>query len=63
MVNQLLEAFLKKNCKKLVKKNSESKTYLKEKAKKCMSNGKDTINHLIIGLVRKSSYKNESILS
>ena len=29
----------------------------------CMSNGKDTIIHLIVGLIKKTLYKNESILS
>ena len=27
-----------------------------------MSNGKDTIIHLIVGLIKETSYKNESIL-
>ena len=43
MVNKLLEVFTKKNCKKLVNKNSEQKKYLKEKAINCMSNGKGMI--------------------
>ena len=30
---------MKKNCKKLVKKNLEQKKYLKEKVTNCMSNG------------------------
>ena len=29
----------------------------------CMSNGKSMIIVLIVGLIKKSSYKNESILS
>ena len=56
MVNQLLEVFMKKNCKKQIKKNSEKKKYLKEKAINCMSNGKDTIIHLIVGLIKKTLY-------
>ena len=28
-----------------------------------MSNGKDIIIHLIVGLIKKTFYKNESILS
>ena len=28
-----------------------------------MLNGKDMIIHLIVGLIKKTSYKNESILS
>ena len=65
---------MKKNCKKLVKKNLEQKKYLKEKMINCMSNGKGMIIHLIVGLIKKISYvskrhqlqatyKNESILS
>ena len=29
----------------------------------CTSNGKNTVIHLIVGLIKKTSYKNESILS
>ena len=54
---------MKKNCKKLVKKNLEWKKYLKERVINCMSNGKDTIIHLIAGLIKNTSYKTESILS
>ena len=53
---------MRKNCKKLVQKNSEQKKYLKEKVINCMSNGKDTIINLMFGLIKKTSYKNESIL-
>ena len=68
MVNQLLEVLMKKNPKKLVRKNSEKKKYLKEKVVNCMSNGKDTIIRLLVGLIKRAlneipSYKNESILS
>ena len=38
---------MKRNCKKLVKK----------KVINCMSNGKDTIIHLKVGLIKKTSYK------
>ena len=60
---------MKKNCKKLIKKNLEYKKYLKEKVVNCTSNGKDTIINLIVGLIKKKTlnatplYKNESILS
>ena len=59
---------MKNNYKKLAKRNLEQNEYLKEKVINCMSNEKDTIIHLIVGLTRKilneiSSYKNESILS
>ena len=37
--------------------------YLKKKVLNCMSNGKDMIIRLIVGLIKKTSYKNESILS
>ena len=53
----------KKKCKKLVKMNSEQKKCLKEKVINFMSNGKDMVIHLIFGLIKKISYKNESILS
>ena len=54
---------MKKNCKKLVNKNSEQKKYLKEKVTNCMSNGKDLTIHLVLELIKKTSYKNDSILS
>ena len=63
MVKKLLEVFMKKNCKKLVKKNLEQKKYLKEKVINYMSNGKGMIIHLIVGLKKQFSYKNESTLS
>ena len=51
------------NCKKLFLKKLEQKKYLKEKVISCMSNGKGMIIHLIVGLMKKTLYKNESILS
>ena len=63
MASLLLEVFMKKNCKKLVKKNLEQKKYLKEKVINCISNGKNIIIHLIVGSMKKTLYKNESILS
>ena len=68
MVNQLLEDFMKKNCRKRFKKNLEYKKYLKEKVRNCISNGKDTMSHLIVGLIKNilneiPPNKNESILS
>ena len=53
MVRKLLEVFMKKNCKKLAKKNLELKKYLKEMVTNCMSNGKGMIIHLIFGLIKK----------
>ena len=58
MVKKLLEFFMKKNCKKLIKKNLEKKKYLKEKVINCMSSGKGMIVILIVGLIKKISYKN-----
>ena len=63
MVKKLLEVFMKKNCKKLVKKNLEEKKYLKENGINFRSNGKGMIIHLIVGLIKKISYKIESLLS
>ena len=63
MVKKLLEVFIKKNCKELVKKNLEQKKYLKEKVINYMSNGNGMMIHLIVGLMKKISNKNESILS
>ena len=48
---------MKKNCKKLVKKNSEQKPYLKEKVINCTLNGKGMIIVLIVGLIKRSRIK------
>ena len=53
MVKKLLEHFMKKNCNRLIKKNSELKKYLKEKAVSYMSDGKVIIIHLIVGSIKK----------
>ena len=45
---------MKKNCKKLVKKNLEYKKYLKEKGINCMPNGKGMIIVLIVRLIKKT---------
>ena len=55
MVKKLLEVFMKKNYKKLLKKNLEQKKYLKEKVINCMSNGNGMIIVLIVGLIKKIS--------
>ena len=39
------------------------KNIIKIKVINCMLNGKDTKIPLIVGLIKKTSYKNESILS
>ena len=51
MVKKLLKVFMKKNCKRLVKKISEYKKYIKENVINCMSNGKSIIIILIVGLI------------
>ena len=63
MVKKLLEVFIKNNCKRLLKKNLEYKKYLKEKVINYMTNGTGIIIYLIVGLIKKISYKNESIFS
>ena len=40
-----------------------SQKYLKEKVINCISNGKDMIIVLIVGLIKKTLYENEPILS
>ena len=47
---------MKKNCKRLVKKNLEQKKYLKQKVIDCTSNGKGMIINLIDELIKKISY-------
>ena len=58
---------MKKNCKRLIKKNLEYKKYLRKKMVNYILNGKVTIIHLLIGLIKRFSvmlsYKNESIFS
>ena len=53
MMKKLLEHFMKKNCKRLVKKNLELKKQLKEKVINFMSNRKVMIIHLLAGLIKK----------
>ena len=57
MVKKLLEIFTKKNCKKEINKYSEQKKYLKEKVVNCMSNRKDVIVVLRVGLIKKTLLK------
>ena len=54
---------MRKNCKRLVKKNLEQNKCLKEKVINYMSNEKGIKIVLIVGLTKKISYKNESMLS
>ena len=53
---------MKKNYKKQTKKNLEQKKYLKDRVINCTSNGKGMMIHLIVGLIKNTLYKNESIL-
>ena len=36
---------------------------MSKKETNCMSNGKDMINHLTVGLIKKMLYKNKPIFS
>ena len=54
MVKKLVKVFIKKNCKKLVKKNLEQRKYLKGKLINCMLNRMDMIIVLIVGLIKKT---------
>ena len=49
--------------KELQKTSQKEKKYLIEQVITYMSNGEGMIIHLIVGLIKKISYKNESILS
>ena len=53
MVKKLLKHFMKKNYRRIIKKNSELKKYLWKKVINYMLNGKIMIIHLIIGLIKK----------
>ena len=55
-------SFYGKKFKKQIKNNYEYKKYLKERVINCTSNGKRMIVALILGLIRKTLNKNESIL-
>ena len=53
MVKKLLEHFMKKNCKRLIKKNLGQKGWLKGKVINYMLHGKVMIIRLIVGLIKK----------
>ena len=53
MVKKLLEHFMKKNCKRLIKKNLGLKRWLNEKEINYVSNGKVVIIRWIVGLIKK----------
>ena len=52
MLKKLLDYFMKKKYKKLIKNNSELKKYLRKKVINYMLNGRVMIIHLIVGLKR-----------
>ena len=45
--------FIRKNSKRLIKKNSEQRKYLRKKVISYMRNGKVIIIYLIVGLIKK----------
>ena len=63
MVKKLLEHFMKRSYKKQINKNLELQKQLKGKETNYMSNGRGMIILLILGLIKKTLYKNESIFS
>ena len=56
-------SFYEKELQKTSQEKFRIKKVLKIKGDKCMSNGKDTTIHLIVQLIKKTLYKNESIFS
>ena len=56
-------SFYEKELQKTSKEKFRIEKVLKKKVISCMSNEKDTTIRLIVGLIKKTSYKNESILS
>ena len=63
MGKKLLEVFMKKNSAiKTNQKEFRKEKVLKEKVINCTSNGKVMIIVLIVGLIKKISHKNESII-
>ena len=57
MAKKCSVVFMKKNCKRLIKKNLELKKRLKGNEINCMSNGKDIIILLTAGLKKKDFIK------
>ena len=53
MVKKSFEHLMKKNCKRLIKKNLELKKHLRKKVINYMLDGKVVIIHLIAGLIKK----------
>ena len=63
MVNRLLELFMKKNCKKTSQEKFRIEKVLKRNSDKLYIKWKGYDNSLIVVLIKKAMYKNESILS
>ena len=60
---EIAGSFYEKELQKTSQEKFRIKKVLKIKGDKCMSNGKDTTIHLIVQLIKKTLYKNESIFS
>ena len=58
---QIAGSFYEKELQKASQEKIRIEKVLIKKVIKCMSNGKDTTIHLIVGLIKKTSYKNVSI--
>ena len=64
MLNQSLEVFIKKELQKPSQEKFRMKKLIKKKGDKLRTlNGKDTTILLIIGSIKKTLNKNESVLS
>ena len=62
MMKKLLERFMKKNCRRLINKEFRIDKLVKTKGNKLYVNGQAIIIHLIVALIKRTLYKNESIL-
>ena len=60
---EIAGSFYEKELQKTSQKKFRIENALKRKGDKCTPNGKVMIIVLIVGLIKKISYKNESILS
>ena len=60
---EIIGSFCEKELQKTIQKEFRIENYLKETVINYMSNGQGMIIHLIVGSIKKVSYKNESIFS
>ena len=60
---EITGSFYEKELQKTIQKEFRIEKVLKRKGDKFMTNGKDMIICLIVGFIKKISYKNESIFS